>query len=192
MIFQQFGLTITGLHYIIITRISETKTLLVFDLKEGVARLKKTVLNSRIIAPLLLGALFICLGIGSLVYVDTDIASARVMLAIILFVVAAFYLLFFIIQPICFVFEEEKLTIRYFFGFYEIIYWEKVKKAVLENMRTFFPGIYAMRFRLVTEGGTQGKKTFFTTGEIPANKKTAICMAKYLPEGMTVTDETER
>ena len=146
--------------------------------------MKRTVFNSRIIAPLLFFVAFVLLGVGSLICLDADIVAA-----VIMFVFAAGSLLFILLQPICLVFEESKLTIRYFFVFYEIIYWEKVKKVILYNTRTLFPLFRVAKYRFVVQGGTQGKKASFTAGEIPVNKKTSACMAKYVPADMIVFDD---
>lgn len=129
---------------------------------------------------------FILLGTGCLVYLDTDIVEAVVM-----FIIAAGFLLFLLLQPICFVFEKDKLTVRYFFGFNEIIYWEKVQKIIFYSARTLFPFFRSVKYRFVVEGGTQGKKASFTTGEVPANKKTSECIAKFLPDALIISDSTE-
>lgn len=148
--------------------------------------MKRTVFNGRIMIPLLFVVLFILFGIGCLLYPDTDIAATVVM-----FIMAAGFLFFLLLQPVCFVFEKDKLTIRYFFGFHEIIHWEKVQKVILYSTRSFFPFFRTVKYRFAVEGGTQGKKASFTTGEIPANKKISACMAEYLPEGMIITNGTE-
>lgn len=147
--------------------------------------MKRTVFNGRIIAPLIFAVLFILLGIANLVYVDIDIVATIVM-----FVIAAGFILFILLQPFCFIFEKDKLTIRYFFGFYEMIYWEKVKRTFLDNKRTLVPFLHSMKYQFVVEGGTQGKKASFTAGEINANKKTAKCIAEFSPEGFTIEDRT--
>ncbi|MGM9647996.1 MAG: hypothetical protein ACI3YH_07690 [Eubacteriales bacterium] len=148
--------------------------------------MKKTVFNDRIITPLLFAMAFILLGIGCLVYLDTDIVEAVVM-----FIIAAGFLNFLLLQPICFVFEKDKLTVRYFFGFHEIIYWEKVQKMIFYSTRTLFPLFHSVKYQFMVEGGTQGKKASFTTGEVPANKKTSECIAKFIPEGLIIADGTE-
>ncbi len=147
--------------------------------------MKKTVFNGRIIVPFIFAVLFILLGIGNLVYVDIDLAATAVM-----FIIAAGFLLFISLQPICFVFEKDKLTIRYFFGFHEIIYWKKVKRTVLYNARTFIPILYSRKYQFVVEGGTQGKKASFTAGEINANRRTAKYIAEFSSEGLTIEDRT--
>lgn len=155
-------------------------------LYKEVLLLKSTVFNGRNIVPLLFAVMFTWVGVGGLVYLETDIVFSVVMFAF-----AAGFLLFLFLQPICFVFEKDKLTIRYFFGFHEMIDWEKTQKVILYSARGLWPFSRKRKYRFVVKGGTQGKKASFTTGEMPANKKTSVCMAKYLPEGMAITDETE-
>ena len=146
--------------------------------------LKRTVFNGWIIAPLLFTAVFVLLGVGCLAYPDAGVVAA-----VIMFVIAAGFLLFLLLQPICFVFEKSSLTIRYFFGFHEIICWEKLQKVILYSTRTLFPLFRAVKYRFVVEDGTQGKKASFTTGEIPAGKKVSACIAKYVPEGMIAAED---
>lgn len=147
--------------------------------------MKKTVFNRRLITPPIFAVLFIALGFGSLFVVDTDIVAAIVM-----FVIAAGFLLFLFMQPICFVFEEDKLTIRYFFGFHEIVYREKIRKALLCSVNAFIPFFHSKRYQFVVEGGTQGKKASFTSSVVTADKKTARCVAEFLPEGLQIEDRT--
>lgn len=147
--------------------------------------MKRTVLNGKIIAPLLIAVLFILLGIGSLFVEDSDIVA---MVAIL--VIATGFLLFVLLQPICFVFEQDKLTIRYFFGFHEIVYWEKVKKTILYRSQSFVPFFSSTKYRFVVDGGTQGKKASFTASVINANQKTAKCIADFSPENFEIEDRT--
>ncbi len=80
-------------------------------------------------------------------------------------------------SPLLFVFDKDKINIKYWFGFHEIILWSKVK-SIEKELNT--PGsIYLYNYCFCTWGQSNGKLAFFTKSEIVANKRTRQLIRKY-------------
>ncbi len=87
---------------------------------------RKIILNTHLIAYLLLLALYVGLG----VYFLSDKEIGNIVLSVICFVLAALPIVSIIISPAVFVFDDDKLTIVYFLSLTEVIYWSEIRSVV--------------------------------------------------------------
>lgn len=88
---------------------------------------------------------------------------------------ALLFLIPILFSPRKYIFDKEKLTIIYFFGFFETIKWTDIHSISKARETSRDPFIY----NYVIHGRTNGKKAFFTIGEICANRKTKKLLCKY-------------
>lgn len=69
------------------------------------------------------------------------------------------------------------MKINYFFGYNEVFYWAKIK--IIEKVSFVTQSLFWKDYRVVTYGTSEGKKAFFTQGNINANRRTKKLICKY-------------
>ncbi len=120
--------------------------------------MKKIIFNHRILFPLSVAVFLFIVAFLPFFTNEPDIVFTIVVLLI-----AVFILLYATTHPLIYIFDNEKLTIKHFFGFYEVIFWEKVKKIEKTTDGRLF-NLSVLHF--VVDGGSIGKKSSFTNSEV--------------------------
>lgn len=133
---------------------------------------EKKVINKRIFEFLSGFIIFLTLGIVTLAF-DRGVG-------ILFLVIAVMALANLLMTPTIYVFSEEGVIIKYFFGLEENIRWEKLM-SVRAGIR-LMTRIYISHKYYDLHYIEDKKRTFFMQGEIERNKKTTALMEKYCPK----------
>lgn len=133
---------------------------------------EKKVINKRIFEFLFGIIIFLPLGIVTLAF-DKG-------LGILFLVVAVIALVNLLMTPTSYVFSEERVVIKYFFGLQESINWKKLLsvRAGIRMMTRLYISHKYYDLNYIEDK----KRKFFMQGEIERNKKTAALMEKYCPK----------
>ena len=105
---------------------------------------------------------------------------ADTVLGVLGIVLAVIQLVFILISPVCYVFTEDSLTIKYFFGVEEIIPWQKVS-SIREHhnfhyKRYIFLKAYKIDYR------SEVKSHFIADGTVSKNKQITKLLKEYCPK----------
>lgn len=111
----------------------------------------------------------------SVVFVLLDIKELCVLSALL----AAIRLFLMLTSPRCYVFSEDRVVIKYFFGLEENVLWRNLKFVENERERFILRYYYINQYHLMYN--TDQKLTFFMQGKVDKNKKTEQLMKEYCP-----------
>ncbi len=129
---------------------------------------KHIAINTHLLLPLTLLSVFI--GMSVAFAVEDEIAES-----IICGIIALIPIFVLLIQPMYFVFDDDKVKIVYNFGLTETIYWRTVRCISLTG--SWFahgaPPCYVIAYP------KKGKMPFFVTGDIPKTRKTKKLIKLY-------------
>lgn len=97
-------------------------------------------------------------------------------LAIVCIVLTLLQIIFILIVPVFYIFSEEKLTIKYFFGREENIFWKNIR-AVVKNYESAFRYTFLGTYKIYYY--SKEKTPFYMQGVVSKNKKTTALLEKY-------------
>ena len=143
-----------------------------FQNKEKQFDKEEKVINKQVLEFFVAFLLFLPLGLFSLT-VDKVVGSLFI-------VIAALCLILILMNPICYIFSQERIVIKYFFGLEESIVWTRVG-GVMKRLEVS-KGFYTTRKYYEICYQEEKKKHFFMEGRIIKTKKTTELMKKYCPK----------
>lgn len=97
-----------------------------------------------------------------------------------LIVIAIMALTIMVMTPVGYIFSEERLVIKYLFGFKEVIIWTNVL-SVMTRFETS-KGIYITQKDYELYYRAENNRHFFMQGRVAKNKRTTELMEKYCPK----------
>lgn len=97
-----------------------------------------------------------------------------------LIVIAIMALTIMFMTPVGYIFSEERLVIKYLFGFKEVIIWTNVLSVMMRFETS--KGIYITQKDYELYYRAENKRHFFMQGRIAKNKRTTELMEKYCPK----------
>ncbi len=134
--------------------------------------MKKTLFNHRLVFPLSISVFMFMVSLAPFFINEPNIVFTVVILAI-----AVLVFIYCATQPIFYIFDSEKLTIKYLFGFYEVIMWKSVKKIQNNPLDIRLLDLSVLHFTV--DGGSIGKKSSFTNSDVIFTPKTYRCIKNY-------------
>ena len=152
----------------------ESKNRKHFQNKAKQSDIVEKVINKQVLEFFIAFLLFLPLGLF-LLTVDKVVGSLFI-------VIAALSLILMLMNPICYVFSQKRIVIKYFFGLEESIVWTRVGGVInrLEVSKGF--GFYTTRKYYEICYQEENKKHFFMEGRIIKTKRTTELMKKYCPK----------
>ncbi len=133
--------------------------------------MKKIIFNHRILFPLSIAVFMFIVALAPFVINESDIVFTIVALAISIFI-----FIYCATHPIVYIFDDEKLKIKYLFGFYEVILWKNIKQIeTIPDGRLFHLSV----LHFVVNGGSIGKKSSFTNSEVIFTSKAYLYIKQY-------------
>lgn len=133
---------------------------------------EEKVINKRIIG-------FIICFIIMLIFSSFWFALDETGLAIICILLSLLQIIFILITPFCYIFSEEHLIIKYFFGLEENIPWQYIR-AITINRENAFKYTLLDTYKIYYY--SKEKHRFFMQGVVCKNKTTEKFMKKYCPK----------
>lgn len=150
----------------------ESKSIKHVNKKEEEKNAEEKVINKRVFVFPVAFLLFFSIGMLLLGFDKT--------LGILLIVIAIMALTIMVMTPVGYIFSEERLVIKYLFGFEEVIIWANVF-SVMTRFETS-KGIYITQKDYELNYRAESKRHFFMQGRIAKNKRTTELMEKYCPK----------
>ena len=131
-------------------------------------------MNEKIFNKRILGfaVCFFVMLIFSLLWLVLD----ETVLAIVCIVLTLLQIIFILIAPVFYIFSEEKLTIKYFFGREENIFRKNIR-AVVKNYESAFRYTLLDTYKIYYY--SKEKTPFYMQGVVSKNKKTTALLEKY-------------
>lgn len=130
---------------------------------------EEKVFNKRILGFVICFFLMLAFSLLWLVLDETVLAIACIILSLL-------QIAFILITPVFYIFSEEKLTIKYFFGREENIFRKNIR-AVVKNYESAFRYTLLDTYKIYYY--SKEKTPFYMQGVVSKNKKTTALLEKY-------------